>query len=143
MIERRECEFGSQLKEELEHFFYPTDKWPTYILKVLLGQNFRRQERLTLATFFHGNGMHLNELAMRIFKFYNAFFVCSGLWNKRMREFSDLWKHLDRVLSDEISDMKSSYYYYDMQAGHMMFYSGEIRIGINERENFIEYRRKY
>lgn len=56
------------------NFFIPFSQWPTLILGILCANGpFRYRDRVTLASFFHGNGIHpsQSEFVVKIFKFFN------------------------------------------------------------------------
>lgn len=114
----------------MDDSFWSVEKWPPYMLSVLFCDSFQRQERLVLATFLHGNGMNSNILAERLFKFYNPHWNMARIWSKKIFEFTDLWKYLDKandVRDSESSRIRTQYYFYSMRANHMMFYDGYLR----------------
>lgn len=114
----------------LKDHFWSIRCWPPYIVEILLSKDFKRQERLVLATFFHGNGLERFDIVLKIYKFYNRHWNASKEWRKRFYEFGDLFGYLDKVydLNDSESyRIKSTYYYYSMVSKHMMFYDGSLR----------------
>lgn len=118
---------GGFMRDILKDMFFPIETWPTFIIEVLLTSDFRYQERLCLATFFHGNGIKDASFAINIIKWYNNNFNCYQLWRQRFYLFEALWKYLDKAEDEsdpECYRIKTTYYFYSMIAEHMMYYDG-------------------
>lgn len=123
-IERMEMEKGFLMRNELSDMFYPMDCWPTSILRILSDKNFKRQDRLGLASFFHGNGCMDKFFFAKLVKFHNPFFTVNELWRKRISEFKYLWNPLDNIRNGGNGEQQERYYYYNLMTQHMMFYNG-------------------
>lgn len=76
---------------------FSIETWPNNAIKILLSKYFRYRERLTLAAFFHGNGLRDHLKAERIFKFYNQYWNWSKNWFRRFEEFAALFAYLDQT----------------------------------------------
>lgn len=129
-IRQIDATYNQTMRNKLEDVFWPIRMWPTYILEVLVGVDFKRQDRLVLATFLHGNGMMSNVFAERIFKYYNSHWKNDKLWKRRLFEFCELWKFLEKATDRQDPDsfrIRTQYYFYSMTTGHMMFYDGYLR----------------
>lgn len=55
------------LREEMSDYFFSLVNWPLYALELLNSMNFGYTERISLATFLHGNGLYDEVKALRIF----------------------------------------------------------------------------
>lgn len=125
-IKRKEMEKGNTMSEELSDVFYPFEVWPTYLLGIFLTNNFKRQERIALAAFFHGNGFKDEQFCENLIKFYIPYIDNSQLWYDRMYKFKQLFKYLDEI-SNSDEERKSRYYYYNMKIKFMMYYNGNVK----------------
>lgn len=64
-------------KSEIADYFHAIEIWPNYAIKILLSDEFRYKDRLSLACFMHGNGLKSGEKGLHIFQIYNQH------WNPR------------------------------------------------------------
>lgn len=89
-------------------------------------------ERLTLATFFHGNGWVSPKKAVQCVEIYNEH-AQKGKhrqWKTKFFKFEQLFPYLDRALDrndESYHRLSKKYYYYSMMTKHMMYYNGEKR----------------
>lgn len=131
IIRRKDCQDQFTFKTKLEDIFWPVDKWPGYIIDIMLSDGFNYHDRLSFAAFFHGNGLHRFDIAVDTFKFYNKFWKMTKEWDGRFYEFTKLWEYLDKAFhphSTEYHRIRSTYYYYSLMENHMLYYDGSKRI---------------
>lgn len=131
---------GSHFKEKMEDFFYCIEMWPNYAIEILLSKTFCYQERLSLATFFYGNGLRDGAFAEMILKFYNAHWNHSRERTKRFLQFADLFTYLDQMNSntDNGPRLRSQYWYYDIESKLTLFFDGTIRLKNGNKRKFVE-----
>lgn len=129
MMRRRNHANGGQAMSELiADRFYNVLEWPSYILKIVLYPDFVYNNRLALACFFVGNGLNDSDIALDIFKFYNVHWDISQKWNKRFKEFKDLFSYLNKPPQDPDSfQIRSTYFYYSVEAKQTLHLDGSIR----------------
>lgn len=139
IIRRKDCANQFKFKNKLDEVFWPVDKWPAYVLNILLSDEFKYQDRLSLATFFHGNGLPHYDLAVNAYKFYNKFWRNTREWDRRFFEFTKLWEYLDKTRDPncpEYQRIRTNYYYYSLMENHMMYYDGNLRVKGGQRRAF-------
>lgn len=124
----------NRMKLKLEDKFHAIRTWPGFAVDLLLTPTFSYNERLTLATFFHGNGMIDGRRAVSYFQFYNAYWNRQTgdqrQWKQKIFKFEKLFAYLDKandINDPEYHRLGSKYYYYNMIVKHMMYYNGEKR----------------
>lgn len=131
---------SASFKNEMEDFFYPVECWPNFALEILLSNSFRYQDRLSLATFFYGNGLRDWFMAEKIFKFYNKNWDLSKEWSKRFQEFAALFTYLAQM-NTGIGDgprLKSQYWYYDIESKVTRFFDGRLRTKNGEKRKYVD-----
>lgn len=70
--EKRGCHSNSKyFQNYFSEFFWPIDQWPIYVLKTILFSNLNYRDRITLATFFHGNNLRDPDNCTLFFQYYN------------------------------------------------------------------------
>lgn len=84
---------GNALKDELEDVFPPTEAWPAYPLRIILDGDLGYNNHLSLATFFHGNGLWDADLAVKIYQFYNSKWRHDQEWTRRFTKFRTLFQY--------------------------------------------------
>lgn len=122
------------MKNELEDMFWPISQWPAFAVELLLTPCFNYNERLTLATFFHGNGMADATLPIKLIKFYNKYWKHDSNhyhgWKQKFHKFSCLFEYLDKAKDFNDPDyhrIGNKYYYYSMIVKQMLYYNGNKR----------------
>lgn len=124
-IEKINFEKGDLIDKQLADVFYQIVAWPTYVIRVLLNEGFKRQDRLALASFFDGNGFNDKKFCSALIKFCNPHFKLNQEWKRRIFEFEDLFKYLDDIAKK--GEKSCFYYYYCMPTKHMIFYTGNLK----------------
>lgn len=122
-------------KNELESMFWGVEQWPPYIIEIMLDNGFGYQNRLAFASFFHGHGLDVPHIATNTFKRYNKHWKDNECWNYRFFKFEQLWQYLNKANHPANHDIRSKYYYFDMNTKHMMYYDNSKR----ERKEKKEY----
>lgn len=119
------------MKQQIADKFWAIDTWPAFIVEVLMSPTFDYNDRLTLATFFHGNGIKKPELPTRVLQFYNRHWMKHyNYWKQKLYKFGKLFEFLDKALDftdPEFHRMGETYYYYSMIVKHMLYYNGKKR----------------
>lgn len=122
---------GRQMVEEIEEHFYVTEVWPAFALELVLGlTEFDYSGRMSMATFFHGNGLYDPNLAIKIIQFYNRDYVRSPLWNKRFTQFIQNFNTLRNATNTEIPGhelLLMKFWFYSIETGCTLFYNGNVR----------------
>lgn len=120
-----------QMKNKIEDLFWPISDWPPFVVEVLMSPTLDYNERLKLATFFHGNGIRNPEFPTEIIRFYNRHWMKHhNAWKQKWYKFGKLFEFLDKALDStdsEYHSMGRTYYYYNMIVKHMLFYNGNKR----------------
>lgn len=125
----------------MEDVFYPIETWPNFAIEILLSENFRYQERISLATFFYGNGLHDVIMAERILKYYNKHWNFSRHWTQRFREFTALFTYLDAMKTNTDNNgprLRAQYWYYDIESKLTLFFDGKVRTNDGNKREFVE-----
>lgn len=122
----------NRMKIYLEEHFFPIHSWPAFIVALLLSPDFNYHDRLTLATFFHGNGMVDGKRAVRFVQFYNEHSRSKDYrkWKTKLYKFEKLFEFLDKAYNindPEYHSIRNKYYYYNMIVKHMLYYNGDKR----------------
>lgn len=120
---------NNRIKNEIAVFFWAIEKWPAFAVEILFSTNFGYNERLTLATFFHGNGLVCPALPVLILQFYNRNAV-SRDWKQKLYKFEKLFQFLDKTkdtTDPQAIEMSKKYYFYSMINKHMIYYDGNKR----------------
>lgn len=128
-IRRIDSKNRNNFKEWFEDVFFPITSWPPYAVEVLLSEDFTYQDRLVLATFFHGNGLFDEKMAHKIVTFYNIY-SSKYDWKQKLYKFSKLWVYLNKTndMNDpDYSRIRSTYYYYCIRSMRMIYYDGSLR----------------
>lgn len=120
------------MRDEIRNMFWCVYEWPAFVVEIMLSCEFKYNDRLTLATFFHGNGLINPDFPIEIFKFYNKYWKTDpeGIWERRFYAFSKVFHYLNKIHDKNDPDgerMSSQYYYYSMVAKHMIYYNGRKR----------------
>lgn len=122
---------GRQMIEEIEEHFYVTEVWPAFALELVLGlTEFDYRGRMSMATFFHGNGLYDPNLAIEIIKFYNKDYVRSSLWTKRFNQFIQNFNTLRNATNTEMPGhelLLNKFWFYSIEIGCTLFYNGTVR----------------
>lgn len=129
---------NDKVKTDISMMFWPIESWPAFAVEILFSSDFHYNERLTFATFFHGNGLVDSSLPITILQFYNPNAV-SREWKQKLYKFEKLFQYLDKAndTTDELhSEMTRKYYFYSMINKHMMYYNGDKRKN-GKPENFL------
>lgn len=122
----------NRMKNAIEDVFWPIHDWPPFIVAILLSPTFTYNERLTLATFLHGNGLANGKTAVSCVQIYNEHCQKNDYrkWKLKLYKFEQLFPFLDKAQdpTDECyNQMRKKYYYYSMMTKHMMYYNGDKR----------------
>lgn len=126
MIRLRDKKLTESNREFITEFFYHPLNWPVYILEILLSKDFVYTDRMRLALFFVGNGMVDPYVAERIFQLYNPFYKKTKQWEKRLKEFTDLFKYFDKPVNDpNRADIMNRYYYHNMITNRSLYLNGK------------------
>lgn len=135
MVRLRDTKTANSVKNQLKDLFYPIEEWPVFIIRILIGDvDFNYSSRISMATFFHGNGFLDSNRAEWLIKFYNKQWRNrkgdEKQWTTRFNKFNKLFEYLNKA--NDPSDVQyhaisSTYYYYNMLAKQTMFYDGWIR----------------
>lgn len=128
-----------RMKNRIANHFWPIRTWPSFAVEILLSPMFNYNERLTLATFFHGNGLRNTTRAVHIIKFYNQYWKKDRLteWKQKFYKFQKFFEYLDKsknVYDPDYHRIGSTYYYYSMVTKHMLYYNGNKRKQGNQYE---------
>lgn len=122
------------LRDELEDVFYPTQVWPEYALRILMMEQLGYANRLSLATFLHGNGLRDQDLAARLIRHYNRQYQRDNDWEKRIGKFQSLFQFLEGAADighPSYFIMSQNYWYYSINVGRTVFYNGNTRMRPN------------
>lgn len=100
--------------------FYHPDEWPSYILEIILSDDFGYVNRLKLACFFYGNGMCSATVALHIYKFFIPHIRQLGPairhdrdWIRRSAKFESTFKYIRTYVDPSFKgDIHYIYYYY-------------------------------
>lgn len=107
-----------EIQSVIEMNFFPICEWPSYILHIIMSDEFNNINRLILALFFKFN-ICSYELTKKIIKFYNDGIISDETDYK----LSYLWhKTLDLNKNDKI---RGTYFYYDLSKKMMLHLNGE------------------
>lgn len=129
MIRLRNKKIPKATLELVADFFYHVEEWPTYVIKALIDKSLDYTNRISLASFFVGNGLRDPEIAIKIYKAYNAAWSPTQLWNIRFNEFGKLFAYLDKPMDDpDRSRIRMNYFYYDMESRRTLYLNGNIRL---------------
>lgn len=133
----------NEMKNKLEDLFWPISDWPPYIVGLLLSPTFNYIERLSLATFFHGNGLRDASLAVTLIQFYNENWRIANhiKWKAKFYKFEKLFDYLDKAYDTADSQyhyIRKTYYFYSMMIKHMLYYNGDKRKNGNP-EPFVQH----
>lgn len=144
-LRERKIKGIEQFKSDMSDYFYPVESWPSYAIEILLTKNFGYNERIGLACFLHGNGLHDENKALRIFQIYNKSWTLEKMWNFRFKKFQALFAYLKQTNenTETGSRLRSSYYYYDMNLNLTMFYDGNVRTKNGEKKKYVPLFRRY
>lgn len=143
IIRRKDRFDADRFKNKLDDLFWGVHLWPPLILSILLSPDFGYLDRLSLATFFFGNGLENPGIAVQIFKFYNNHWNDYRDWNVRFLKFEKLFEYLAKAHNYNDPDcqrIRFKYYFYSMIADQTMFFDGDVRGPSGQR---IKYERKY
>lgn len=132
---------NERMKKQIGDVFWPIREWPSFAVEILLSPTFNYNERLTFATFFHGNGMKDATWPIQIIRFYNKHWKNAHNhyhgWKQKFHKFEMLFKYLDKAKDSndpEYHRIGHTYYYYSMIAKHMLYYNGNKRKEGNQYE---------
>lgn len=83
------------------------------------------------------------NVAERFFEHYNPYWKQQDArkWKVKMHKFVQLFEYLDKAYDSSDPDyqtIRNKYYYYNMNVGHMLYYSG-IKRKNGKPQQFIEY----
>lgn len=115
------------------------ESWPSYAIEILLGNDFGYKDRISLATFLHGNGLRCANKALRLFQVYNNAWRRDRSWDIRFMKFQTLFTYLDEAhkrYGDVGDRIRSEYFYYDMNLNLTMFYDGSVITRQGERRRY-------
>lgn len=118
------------MREEINDVFYPMQSWPAYALRIVLTEDLGYNNRLSLATFLHGNGLRDQDLALRIFQHYNSKWRRDHEWERKFRKFHALFEFLDGAAdptNPKYYMMSQNYWFFSVNVGCTVFYNGNIR----------------
>lgn len=129
---------NDKIKKDISELFWPIESWPAFAVEILYSTDFNYNERITFATFFHGNGLTCPSLPISILYFYNPN-AYSRKWKQKLYKFEKLFHYLDKTndRTDPLhNELIRKYYYYSMINKHMMYYNGEKRKN-GKPDNFV------
>lgn len=142
LIDRADNE---RMKNVIKDVFWPIHQWPAFAVEILMTPTFNYNERLTLATFFHGNGMRDAILPIQLFKYYNQHWKKArnhhNGWKQKFYKFKQLFPYLNKAkdfYDPEYYRIGETYYYYSMIAKHMLYYNGNKRKKGNHHEFLVK-----
>lgn len=143
-MDRLDC---NRIKGNLENHFFAIRTWPAFAVNLLLTPTFNYNDRITLAAFFHGNGLVNSERAIRYFQFYNPYWKLDRRqWKQKLYLFTKLFLYLDKAHdfhAPEYHHVRNNYYYYSMIVKHMLYYNGNKRKNSKPANEFLHYTYPY
>lgn len=119
---------GQRKWDYVSDYFYHVEEWPNYAIKALISKNFNYNERLALASFLFGNGLRNTDIATQFIKLYKSSWAPTVQWNKRLKEFEDLFSYMDKRIGDpDRQRIQGQYFYYNMHTEVTMYLNGMKR----------------
>lgn len=132
---------GRYMKDYLSEHFWIADEWPAFAMEILVSNDFSYHDRISLATFMHGNGFRDGDMAANIVKFYKSHrrIRCFDpmRWKRKYNKFAQLFSWLNKTYTDP--EMATKYWYYDLNLNLTMFYDGTVRTSSGESIPYRKY----
>lgn len=136
IVRLKDTRSGCKLRAATTELFFSVDEWPLFALRILLSPDFSYTDRISLASFLHGNGLNDGNFAIHIFKMYNSHWKDCHRWNQKFYKFSKLFEYLGRArmpITEDDERIRSTYWYYDMNSNQTVFYDESIRTPTGEK----------
>lgn len=135
---------GAFIVSQINENFFKIDMWPLFIYKILLKSKFGYHDRLSYATFFHGNGWEDKDMLLAVFEFFNEAYKKEQHYHSKVYRFFKIFDYLKLMNGndEQAYRIRSSYWFYSMFTNNTMYYDGYVRAPNGEKVLYISHRNR-